>query len=54
MSKKPAQIIVCSDPRSRNCKFVCVKGFDARAKRKGIEQHCQKCIAVEGENNANM
>ena len=51
MSKKPVQIIVCSDPRSRNVKFVCVKGFDARAKRKGIEQHCLKCIREDGTNN---
>ena len=50
--KKPKSIIVCADNRSRNKGYVCVKGFDSQAARKGISQHCQRCIAESGENNA--
>ena len=48
MSKKPKSIIVCADNRSRNKGYVCVKGFGAQAARKGIEQHCQRCIGEQG------
>jgi hypothetical protein len=49
-SKKP--VIVCGDERSRNKGYVCVKGFSAVHARKGISQHCQRCVAESGENDA--
>ena len=49
MSKKLIKsIIVCADTRSHNKGYVCVKGFDSQAARKGIEQHCQRCIGEQG------
>ena len=42
--KTPKAVIVCADPRSRNKGYVWVKGFSSQASRKGISQHCQRCV----------
>lgn len=52
MKQKVKSVIVCADPRSRNKGYVCVRGFDSRAVRKGITQHCNRCISEDGRNNA--
>ena len=47
MSPKKSKVklvIVCAEARSRNKGYVCVKGFSAQAARKGISQHCQRCV----------
>ena len=45
-SKKP--VIVCAEARSRNKGYVCVRGFSALHARKGISQHCQRCVNEQG------
>jgi len=47
MSPKKSKVklvIVCAEARSRNKGYVCVKGFSAVHARKGISQHCQRCV----------